>query len=331
MKNDKIKTLRNPNRVRLENLIPLATPFSIFIDTSSACNFRCEFCAAHAPTSTNKVKGKIMSFDLFKKIVDDMKAFPDKIKIVRLAHLGEPLLNPLLPEMIQYMKDADVTDRIEIITNGSLLEPKLNEKLVNSGVDMIRISVEALDAITYEQIVHYRIDFEKFVENIKDLFSRRKDGTTIYIKIADISVDSPEKKKLFMDIFESYCDHIFIEHISPSWPEFESDLINNEQITMYGERVELVEICSQPFYYMIIGPDGKVTPCCADWEKKLEYGNVCDQSLVSIWNGEEIRKFWRRMLKQKKKGIDLCRVCRNNEANPTDNIDQYAEEILMRI
>ncbi len=331
MKEDKVKTLRNLNRVKLEKVIPLATPFSIFVDTSSACNFQCEFCAAHSPTSKERIAGRNMSLDMFEKIVDDMKEFPDKVKIVRLAHLGEPLLNPNLPEMIQYMRSADVTNKIEIITNGSLLNPGLNEKLINSGVDMIRISVEALDSDGYEKIAHYKIDYEKFVENIKDLFNRRKAGTTIYIKIADISVDSPEKKKIFMDTFEPYCDHIFIEHISPSWPEFESDLINDEKITMYGERIETVEICSQPFYYMIIGPDGKVTPCCADWEKKLEYGNVREQSLVNIWNGEKLREFWRRMLIQKKKGIDLCGVCRNNEANPIDNIDKHAEEILKRI
>jgi len=34
----------NTNRKRLEELIPLSTPFRVLIDTATVCNFRCKFC-----------------------------------------------------------------------------------------------------------------------------------------------------------------------------------------------------------------------------------------------------------------------------------------------
>ena len=35
------------NRTKLEEVIPLDTPFVVFVDPSDACNFKCKFC----PTS----------------------------------------------------------------------------------------------------------------------------------------------------------------------------------------------------------------------------------------------------------------------------------------
>ena len=31
-------------RVALQEVIPLETPFLLYVDPSSACNFRCQFC-----------------------------------------------------------------------------------------------------------------------------------------------------------------------------------------------------------------------------------------------------------------------------------------------
>ena len=33
------------NRNKLEEVIPLDTPYSLAIDPSNVCNFKCEFCA----------------------------------------------------------------------------------------------------------------------------------------------------------------------------------------------------------------------------------------------------------------------------------------------
>ena len=36
--------INQEGRTRLEEVIPLETPFVLFVDPSSACNFRCKFC-----------------------------------------------------------------------------------------------------------------------------------------------------------------------------------------------------------------------------------------------------------------------------------------------
>ena len=63
------------NRTALETVIPLSSPFVLFVDPSDACNFKCRFC----PTSDRDLMKSVqrpwrqMPLEVFKKIVDDMK------------------------------------------------------------------------------------------------------------------------------------------------------------------------------------------------------------------------------------------------------------------
>ncbi len=62
-------------RVNLAEVIPLEVPFSIQIDICSACNLKCNFCF-HSDSDAMKRAGTnfgLMSYELFVKIIDDMK------------------------------------------------------------------------------------------------------------------------------------------------------------------------------------------------------------------------------------------------------------------
>ena len=59
-------------RTKLETVIPLQTPFILYVDPSSACNLRCNFCPcgmAHSDLWTDEKRNSIgiMDFDIFKK------------------------------------------------------------------------------------------------------------------------------------------------------------------------------------------------------------------------------------------------------------------------
>ena len=64
------------NRTPLETVIPLSTPFVIFVDPASACNFKCTFCpTGHRDmiAETGRFQGA-MKLDVFKKVIDDLAA-----------------------------------------------------------------------------------------------------------------------------------------------------------------------------------------------------------------------------------------------------------------
>ena len=80
-----IKSKVSDNREKLQDKIPLDTPFGLYIEPSDKCNFRCKFC----PTSDLKLmkatEGRNygnMNLDLYKKVIDDTAEFNGKIKSV---------------------------------------------------------------------------------------------------------------------------------------------------------------------------------------------------------------------------------------------------------
>lgn len=98
------KNLVNEHRSKLEDVLPLRTPYSLFIDPCNLCNFKCKFCAMQTTDEELDFKKQLMSMELYEKIVDDIASFPDKLKMLRISQHGEPLLHPELPEMIRYAK-----------------------------------------------------------------------------------------------------------------------------------------------------------------------------------------------------------------------------------
>lgn len=322
------ENLVNNNRQRLEEVIPLRTPFSLAIDPCNLCNFRCEFCAAQYSDDKAGYIKQCMDLDLFKKIVDDLKEFDNKVKIIRLAGLGEPLINKDFCDMVKYLKDSDTTEWIETITNGSLLNHELNRKLADSGIDRIRISIEALDDIGYENITHRKVNYNKFVDNIADLYECCKGKCEIYIKAVDAALPTDNDKDVFYKTYEDICDRIFIDTVIPMWSDYKLEVKNKG---VHGQKLQSVKICPFGFYSCVINPDGQVNVCCSDWKRNLIIGNVNDSSLKEIWNGEILFKFWLDVASGNKNNYEMCRKCVLPMYDCNDNIDEYGELIYDKL
>ncbi len=319
-------------RNKLEEVSPLATPYTVAIDPSNLCNFRCNFCAIQSKKENLSFKKQLMPLGLFKKIIDDMRAFPEKLKVLRINGQGEPLLNPDICDMIRYAKESGVAEYIEMITNGSRLNPELNQRLVDTGIDRIRISIEALDATGYDNIAGAKIDFDQFVGNIRDLHERSGD-CEIYCKIVNVAVPTEEDRQRFYTIFGEVCDRIFIDNVIPLWSDFE-ELHTITDVTlmgMHGQEIKDVLVCPYAFYSLIINSDGDVTACCADWKRKLVFGNLEEESLQEIWAGNKLKAFWIQMLKGNKNKYEMCAKCLLPMYDCNDNIDDFAQIILERL
>lgn len=129
----KFQTIVNQDRQALQDVLPLRTPYSVFIDVCNACNFKCKFCAVQYAGDRRGYGAQMMSLDLFQKIVDDFTEFGEKLKTLRLYGNGEPFLNKWFPEMASYAKARGISEWIETVSNGSMLSPDLNRKIVRGG------------------------------------------------------------------------------------------------------------------------------------------------------------------------------------------------------
>lgn len=327
------ENLINQNRTRLEEVIPLDMPFSISIDPCNLCNFKCEFCAVQTSDRKVSYKKQMMSMELLEKIVDDLKETGRKLKIIRFATDGEPMLNSDLTKMISYVRDSAVTEIIEIVTNGSCFKPEVNDQIVKCGVDRIRISIEAVDAEGYMKIAHYKMDYGKFIRNIEDLYWKSRGKCEIYVKCVDAALETEEKKRKFYEIYENICDKIYIDNVIPLWSDFQ-ELETKFEIKgagLHGQKLQKIAVCPYPFYSCVIHPDGDVTVCCADWERKYIIGNVQRENFLSIWNGNKLKRLWIQHLEGKRAENELCAKCLLPEYDCNDNIDEWAPEILKKL
>lgn len=321
------------NRTKLETVIPLETPFIIFIDPSDKCNFKCKFCPTGNIELMQNTSGRnfgSMDFNLYKKIIDDLKEFEGKVKVIRLYKDGEPLLNKHFPEMVEYAKKSNKVDRVDTTTNASLLNKDLSLQIINAGLDRINISIEGMNSQQYLDFSNAHVNFEKLVENIAFFYQNKKQCEMI-IKING-DIISEKQKQEFYNIFGEIADGVNIESVMSCWPEFELDGINvNMERGIYGQEIKEVMVCPYVFYSMSINSTGIASACYLDWERKLIIGDITKESAKTIWNSNEMNNLRKLFLKKERKSHPICKNCGQLTHGMPDNIDDYSDELLKRI
>jgi len=301
-------------RKRLVDLIPLRSPLSLIIDPCNECNFKCVFC----PTAdkellrkVNRPQGK-MDYKLFCKIIDDIGAFDDRIKLY-LDKDGEPFLNKSLLKMIRYAKKQPQVKSVEIATNASLIGGMIDE-IIKSGLDGVRVSVEHVTNAGYKMVTKTFDDYDKIKDNVGRLFTRRINGKpTIHSKMVDIGFSESEKNKFLRD-FGPISDTIHIETlVGWSYSQLKDFMLGYSPATGIDSESKLQDrkICSIPFRTLSVNFNGEVSICCVDWAMQTIVGDVTKESLKDIWNGERLKEFRLTHLRGGRYSIPPCANCQH--------------------
>lgn len=299
----------------------LGYPYMAVIETGNYCNIRCATC----PTPHNKIhrKKELMSLDNLKKVINNIK---NSVHVVLLFDTGEPLLHPDICQMINYTHKNNLYTVIS--TNATLLNEKMAEGLLKSGLDEILL---CLDGVTKESYERFRegANFETVMKNI-DYFCQRKQELKLkkpYIELQFIlnklnqnEVDDIKKiaKKLKVDrlhiksfVLGEYAysrEEIkeLSEKFSPDTKEYGKKVIYfKKQNGLLEPKRHIVE-CSLVRNQFVVLVDGKISMCCYDLNGEYLYGDALTQKLEDIWfsaKAKEMRKF------AKNRKYPLCKIC----------------------
>ena len=320
-------------RTALETVIPLSTPYIVFFDPSSACNFQCTFCpTGHRDMirDTGRYQG-LLSFDLFQKVIDELELFPEPLRVLRLYKDGEPLLNRRLGEMIAYAKKSSRVPYVDTTTNVSLLHPLRSDELIKAGLDKINISIDGMNDEQYLSFTKTKVRFADIVANVR-YFYQNKGNCEVAVKIADNNLTDTDKKRFF-DTFGNIADRIFIENFAPCWPEFDTEKHTGIKITkgIYQNEIKEIETCPYIFYSISINSSGLVSLCFLDWARKLVIGDIGKQTLREVWEGEELFLHQVAHLSGDRKKNPTCAACGQITHCKPDNIDPYAATLLKNL
>lgn len=320
-------------RSRLADALPLDTPYLVQIFPVYACNFKCGYCVFAVPrTERGYVSdAKTMDVALYKKCIDDLRLFPRKLRMLRFAGTGEPLLHPAIAEMVDYAARAQVADSIDIVTNGSQLSRRMSDDLVNAGVSRIRISIQGANSGKYRETTQNYADLDRIVENVTYLYGVRA-KTEVYVKIIDCALDSAGDEQTFYRLFGDIADVVAVEHLLPATPLIDYSRIQGVAAmdkTQNGAELMDSEICPQPFYMLQINPDGVVVPCCG-MESPLKIAHAGEASLPDIWSGRMLNSFRRAMLSGQRGDNRVCAKCAQykHAMFPEDQLDEQAARLL---
>jgi MoaA/NifB/PqqE/SkfB family radical SAM enzyme len=132
-------------------------PRNVFIEVTNHCNLLCETCPR---TFTAYENPRTLSWDNFLHTIDQ---FPQMERAV-LHGIGEPLLNKDLPRMIAHLKARGVY--VLFNTNATLLNDDWSAKIIEAGLDELRVSIDGANPRTYAVIRGAPL-FDKVVSNLK--------------------------------------------------------------------------------------------------------------------------------------------------------------------
>ena len=132
-------------------------PVCLYLETTNRCNLLCTTC----PRTFEALEPPAdMSWELFTHIVDQ---FPRIARVV-LHGVGEPMMMAALPRMIRYLKDRGAF--VLFNTNGTLLTRRRGQELIDSGLDELRVSIDAAEPQAFK-LVRGRDLFARIVRNVR--------------------------------------------------------------------------------------------------------------------------------------------------------------------
>jgi len=167
LKNKKYLVEKNETK-KLSNISPVMkakrqfykNQRTAYYEITHSCNLQCSFCYVKPTYTRHRIKG---DFKLSKEIIDRAKEI-NVTKIILSG--GEPLLRKDIFDIIRYSKKN--MDKVYITTNGILIDKKIAQRLKNSGIDMVSVSIESSEEKIHDSL-RGKGTFKKSIKALRNL------------------------------------------------------------------------------------------------------------------------------------------------------------------
>ena len=267
-------------------------PYEWEIDTTNICQLKCPLC--HTGLGTIKRDKGVMSFDVYKKTIDEIK---DYCIWLSLYSWGEPFLNKDIDEFIKYAHDANIATIISSNLNKPL-NAGMAERLVRSGLDTLIVS---LDGTTQDVYEIYRVNghLKPVLANLKLISETRErlGSQTPYIEWQFIVMRQNEHQ---IDEARELAKTLGVDDIvfkKVDFPHGEDDQeVVKQWVPVHAAGFTRENPLEKPYEEGgvrcwrlwrsgVVNWDGGYAPCCYLTDAADDFGNVTDQTTREIWNG----------------------------------------------
>ena len=300
-----------------------STPREVYIEPTNRCNELCQTCPR---TFFQREPEADLDFARFVQILDQ---FPLVERVV-LHGVGEPLLARDLPLMVAEANRRGA--RVLFNTNALALHRSLAERLVEAGLDELRVSMDAADAHTYRSIRGvdgYARAMRRTAEFCAYLRKRGAERPRVSLffmamrenlaqlpavikRAAEMGVSSVVLQRLVHfdrglavdgQSVMGRSDDELLARCEEAAARFGVALVGTGRMGP-GDSLRPVDSrrpwsgCTRPWRSTYVTANGNVLPCCIAPFATRDYsgiimGNVFERSVARIWSGAEYEAFRR--------------------------------------
>lgn len=280
------------------------------IETTNACNMRCQMC----PRTTMMTR-KVVTMDmgLFGRIVGQIEPFshtllkewenfvvekyrirPDEMsenhfflyiipKVLVLHGYGDPLLDKDMPQRIKLLAKKGIPSYFSCNPANINIDKSL--EMFENGLGYIKYSIESVDDARHKEVRGKASDFTASYQKIRELLKAKKKhnyATTIVITMLDLNrIEQKEEFKRLKESFKGLDVYVYLKSQDQQWYQNKND----------GTRsIHWLEFCQFPWSSMTIKSNGEAVECVEDYNNEIVLGDAVSQSLYDIWNGQRYRK-----------------------------------------
>jgi radical SAM protein with 4Fe4S-binding SPASM domain len=286
---------------RLEDLLahagPPPTPYAatacafppkIQIETTTECHSLCAFC----PKASQPPERGLMGEALFCRIIDECAVGkPDSLE---LYLQGEPLLDDRLERLATLAKERCPDSLVAIITHERAIDEARAASLAASGLDIVNVSTNVVGRGNDGAL---RARLERLA-GLREILLRRG-KQLVLVTLENLHDESGLAR------FRELCAELGLplEEFRATSRAGDAAIGTFQRA---GDRPPR-RLCERPFAKAYIRWDGRMVLCCEDWRFRRVMGDVHEQSIAAIWNGEAYRQVRRELLTDRR--AEPCDRC----------------------
>lgn len=260
---DNEASLNGSKEYRFYGRLTEAFPSQVIVDLTEVCNLACIHCPHPVFKKSKYYSAKYLERELNDKVVDEVREHGKGLTgYIRYTGEGEPLIHPGGYEMIEYAARRSGVF-VTLTTNGTIMNEKRTRKLLDSGVHMIDISIDAHAPETYAK-VRVNGDLNVTRPNVLKLIEWvRKSGapTKVVVSFVEQPANRHESEEFKTYWEEQGADYVVIRRLHSA-----AGAVPDVAGLMRGENAKQKRRpCVYPWERVVLNPRGYLSFCPADW------------------------------------------------------------------
>lgn len=261
-------------------------PSQINVDLTEFCNLACSHCPYETVIKPKGRQRRHFSPDLNRKLIDEIAGDGrGHCRFIRYTAEGEPLLHPHLLDILAYA-GAHAGVPINLTTNGVLLDANRAAALLDAGVTVFDISIDAHSAESYAQVRAGGAAYETVRDNTVALIraaAQRRNRAKVIVSFISQAANRHEAAEFERFWRDAGADFVVIRPLHSA-----GGSIPDTTASLWRAAPQPRFPCLYPWERLLVQPGGEVTYCPVDWHARGIVGSLNHQTIREIWRGEEM-------------------------------------------